>query len=327
MRIAVVTLLWRNEQYVDRFVRSLADAADHAGIQVELVALRNGPAGTAAASLLAAAVEPLAMIALRRLNLPENIGFAGGMNVGCADATGDVIVAANLDLEFDREFFVALAQRSALVSEPASGAFLAPSVGSPGGGRPAGRTTDEAGALRRDWLHRPSPASRAAGTEKVGTGERITAGNGACIVFGRELLKARTLAVGGLFDEEYHSYFEDVDLFWWAQRRSIPVWFTPAMRVLHHQGGSFDGKFRFADRTPDVQASVMANYRITVWKNAGNVAHLGGWVVGELGYLSRCLRLNRHRGLRTYVLSWQIAARRVAAIRRRRGRLRCSAGP
>ena len=312
MRVVFVTLLWRNESFVVPFARTLAATAAKAGMVVELVAVENGPDGAEAARILATELEQYDSISLKAVTEATNRGFAGGMNIACSAATGDVIVVANLDMEFDEDFVAALATHS---EDLVGLCLLAPSVTSPS----SRSGTIEAGAMRRDRLHRPATTLQAAGA-----GDKVGAGNGACIVFGRDLMTARYRAVGGLFDEEYHSYYEDVDIFWWAARNAIPVVFRPDVRVFHHQGGSFDGKYRFEDRTSDVRRSVMANYRLTVWKNAMKPVDVAGWLVGEGGYLVKCVRMGAASGVRTYVSSWVVSARRGMAIRSRRGSLRPS---
>lgn len=313
MRIAVITLLWRNETFAAAFLRTLAESAEQAGSHVEVIALQNGPDGAAASAALEQAAAGRAAVELRLERTADNLGFAGGMNIGCRATDAEVLVIANLDLEFDRDFVSVLESEARALTGLA---FLAPSVGSPPGST-AEAAARETGALRRDWLHRPSK-SRSIPSE----GQPVPAGNGSCVVLGRRLYAVRASAVGGLFDAEYHSYYEDVDLFWWAERQNIPIWFVPQLRVIHHQGGSFEGKFRFRDRTPDVQSSVMANYRLTVWKNATGPLDVLGWVVGEAGYLARCLRISPRAGLLTYVESWAKAWTRASHIRRRRGSLR-----
>ena len=311
--ISVVTLLWRNERYARDFIGSLQVATAVASVPVELIVIVNGPEGAPARDALREHhTSPL--VSLRIEELPENIGFAGGVNTGCALARGNALVVANLDLEFDAKFIVELVEIGPTFDALA---FVAPSVTTP---EPLGGTAVTAasldGLVARDRLHR---LQRYAGS--TADGVRVPAGNGSCLVFGRPLLDRRTDDVGGLFDPEYHSYYEDVDLFWWADNHDIPTWFDPALRVVHHQGGSFDGKYRFHDRPAPLRASIMANYRINVWKNASLLAAVG-WVAGEAGYVALSLRADRWRGLASYANSWKLSASRVRSIRRRRGRLR-----
>jgi GT2 family glycosyltransferase len=252
----------------------------------------------------AADAEHIRMLLCRS---PDNAGFTGGANRGCAVASGDILVIANLDLEFDPAFVVEITAWAAALSEPA---FLVPSVASP---RMNGHGVD-GGPLRRDWLHRP-----AALAETPSPGERVPSANGSCIIFGRSLYARRCAAVGGVFDPEYHSYWEDVDLFWWAERQDIPAWWAPSIKVLHHQGGSFGGKFAFRDRSADLRASIMANYRLTVWRHASRLPEVFGWLMGEAGYLAECALYAGPSGVGHYLRSWHLSRTRARAIAARRG--------
>jgi GT2 family glycosyltransferase len=311
-RIAVVTLLWRNEAHAEAFIESLEAAADRAGTTLELVAVQNGPEGAAATEVLRRRLAGMPRVQARLVHLPTNVGFAGGANEGCRAASCDLFVLANLDVVFDPDFVVELMRAGEGLERPA---FLAPSVTSP---RPRPGTAGvELGALRLGTFHAPRGVGRLPRER-----ERLVAGNGSCIVFDRALYERRTSMSGGLFDPEYHSYYEDVDLFWWARQVGVPVWFVPRLRVQHYHGGSFGGKYRFRDRPKDVRQSVMANYRITVWKHATGVTDILRWLAGECGYLMWCLRVDRCRGPAGYLASWWLSLRRVRAIRSRRGSLR-----
>jgi GT2 family glycosyltransferase len=319
-KITIVTLLWRNQTYAHGFVDSLEAAACRAGVSVELIAVENGPDGQPATAFLEERLRELSCLEFHVVRTPVNRGFAGGVNLGCQRASGDVFVVANLDLVFSERFLIELRRAAEVLDQPS---FLAPSVVTPRAGAGRGRgpsheeRCEEDGALRRGRLHRLRGLSR-----PPKGAQRVPAGNGSCLVFGRSLYDLRVDAIGGLFDYEYHSYYEDVDLFWWADNRGVPVWFDPHLRVIHYQGGSFGGKYRFRDRTSDVQTSIMANYRITVWKHASAASDVFFWLVGECGYLLWSLLYCRWEGARNYVASWVLASRRARAIRARRGRLR-----
>ena len=138
----------------------------------------------------------------------------------------------------------------------------------------------------------------------------------------RVLYELRISSSGGLFDPEYHSYYEDVDLFWWAGDNHIPILFDPRLAVVHHHAGSFAGKYRFRDRDARLQVSIMANYRLTVWKHVRSPRHVIGWLLGEGGYLLMSWRAHSGHGFRVYLQSWNLGFKRAMAIRRRRGRLR-----
>jgi GT2 family glycosyltransferase len=138
----------------------------------------------------------------------------------------------------------------------------------------------------------------------------------------RPTYERRVAAVGGVFDAEYHSYYEDLDLFWWAADNGDSVMFDPDLRVIHYRAGSYDGKHQFGERPRDIQTSLMANYRINVWKHARTPRQVVGWLVGEVGYLVLSTKALHVLGLRNYAASWRLALQRARRIRRRRGGLR-----
>jgi GT2 family glycosyltransferase len=269
--------------------------------------LSNGPDGEDAMNA-ATSVLPLPSLEVHFLQEGDNVGFAGGMNLCCEAATGDILVVANLDLAFDAEF-IDILQHAGPFEPPA---LIAPSVQEP-------RQGEEEGALKIGFLHRLRRAS-----DVPEHASKIAAGNGSCIILPRGLYELRMKSSGGLFDPEYHSYYEDVDLFWWSEDNQIPVLFDPRLAVVHHHAGSFAGKYRFRDREPLLQVSIMANYRVTVWKHARGGRHVIGWLLGEGGYLLMSWRAHSARGVRLYLRSWNLSVKRVMAIRRRRGRLRAA---
>lgn len=301
---------WRNERHAAAFVSSLAAASSETGgAQPQVIFVVNGPEGDAAAAM-AERVAGERQLALTVLRLETNTGFSGGANAGVALATGGVIVVANLDLTFDARFLAVLEREAA---GDAGWDFLA--VGVRQG--PAG---EDAGVSRRTRSHRLAWVSPAP-TEPT----TVPAGNGACLVLRRDALEAREAAAGALFDPEYHSFNEDIDLFWWASRQGLVVRYVPDLQVTHALAGSFAGGHRFRDRPVDVQRRVIANYRVTVWKNASGPAEWLGWLLGEAVYAGQAAVFGRLQGLRTYAASWPEAVRTATAIRRRRGRLRLPA--
>jgi GT2 family glycosyltransferase len=304
----VVTLAWRNEQHGEAFVASLARAASKAAngtYKPGLILVVNGPEGAAAAERV---VDTAALRGLKVavVTLDENRGFSGGMNAGLAQATGEIVVLVNLDVTFDEGFFEVL--ETEILAQ--NWDLLAPLV-------VEGRGRSEHGVSRRTWSHRLSWIE--APRPNIGP---VPAGNGACLILRRSAVHLRQDAIGGIFDGEYHSFNEDIDLFWWAERRGLAVRYAPDLRVTHALAGSFAGAHRFGVRPPDVQQTVMANYRLTVWKNARTLSEWLGWVAGEAEYSAQAFLARGPTGLQTYAASWPESVRKASAIRRRRGRLR-----
>ncbi|MDQ3898799.1 MAG: glycosyltransferase [Actinomycetota bacterium] len=293
--VSVVTIAWRNEQHAAGFADSLAAAE---GSRAQLVVVVNGDEGEKAAAIVRSRL-PADLV-----RLDANTGFSGGANAGAARATGDIVVVANLDLQFDRRFFAVLEREAA-----AEWDLLVPRVRQ----GPAGR--DE-GVSRRTASHRLAWVTR-----PPVTATRVGGGNGACLILRRATLDRRAAGIGALFDPEYHSFNEDIDLFWWAEREGLVVRYVPDLEVRHALAGSFEGAHKFRDRPPEVQRRVMANYRVTVWKNARGREWLG-WPLGEAVYAAQALVFAGAGGVKRYAASWSDSVRTASAIRARRGRLR-----
>lgn len=307
--ISVVTIAWRNEQFATTFARSLDAAASHGGTgnQTQLVVVVNGPEGAAAADALLDALGETGIVPVV-VRLDRNTGFSGGADAGADRASGDILVVANLDVVFDGLFFDVVRREA----ESSTWDILAPQV-------LQGPDGLDCGVSRRRRSHRlawVAPPLEAA---------PVPAGNGACIILRRSALERRIADSGALFDPEFHSFNEDIDLFWWAERAGLVVWYAPHLRVEHALAGSFGGRHRFEERPVDVQRRVMANYRVTVWKNASGLSDWWGWALGELEYLGQATRSRGVRGVRDYAASWPMAWATARAIRFRNGRLRSPA--
>jgi GT2 family glycosyltransferase len=298
-RVSVVTIAWRNQRHAAGFADSLLAAT---GPRPEVVIVVNGPDGEEGAAVLADRLAPLDPVVVR---LDTNTGFSGGADAGVARATGDIVVVANLDLTFDPGFFAALDREAANPWD-----LLAPAVhqGPAGADQGVSRRT---AAHRLAWARPPATG-----------GQAVAGGNGACLVLRRSTLARRTAELGALFDPEYHSFNEDIDLFWWAEQRGLVIRYAPALVVTHALAGSFGGAHKFGDRPADVRRRVIANYRLTVWKNARTAGDWLGWPLGEAVYAGQALVHGRLAGLRTYAASWADSTRAAVAIRARRGRLR-----
>jgi GT2 family glycosyltransferase len=305
MMVSIVTIAWRNERYAADFASSLARAVERAGeVETELVVVVNGPEGEAAGAAVTDACRgtPLTPVIV---HLGANTGFSGGADEGVARTTGEIVVVANLDLTFDAGFLDGLGREAGEAWD-----LLAPGV-------VQGAHDQETGVSRRTGTHRLAWASPVPSAPVT-----VGAGNGACLVLRRSALERRTAALGALFDPEYHSFNEDIDLFWWAERAGLAVRYAPGLQVRHALAGSFGEKHRFVDRPPEIQRRVMANYRITVWKNADGPGDWLGLAAGEAQYLAQALVSRGFRGTALYAASWVDAVRTARAIRTRRGRLR-----
>lgn len=155
----------------------------------------------------------------------ENLGYAGGANVGLAAVETDYAVILNPDVELDPDFGRALVETfDARPRLGAAGALLL---------YPDGRTVQHAGgtiarpSLFTDHRGRGEPHSA-----KYEVEAEIEFATGAALC----LRMSAVREIGG-FDEQFTpAYYEDVDLCTRLARRGWEVRFIPALRGLHYEG-------------------------------------------------------------------------------------------
>ena len=164
------------------------------------------------------------------LAVPENLGFAGGANLGIRHA-----LAADAD-------FVLLLNNDATVEPGCLGELVRTARGRERVAAVGAKVlaADDPGRL---WAAYGRLTYRAALVELVGHGEpdgpRFAAVEEVDWVPGCAMLLARTaLEEVGLLDERFFAYHEDVDWCTSARARGFRVLFAPQARALHRGGAS-----------------------------------------------------------------------------------------
>ncbi len=156
------------------------------------------------------------------VGLSRNMGYAGGCNAGLAQATGETLVILNNDTEVEPEWMAELL--SALKRHPEAG-MATPKV----------RLWDDRGRLHTtgDVLRSNGiPDSRGVWEEDRGQYDDQTyvfGASGVAPAFRRAMLNDI-----GLFDADFGSYCEDVDLSWRAQLAGYRCVYAPRS-VLYHR--------------------------------------------------------------------------------------------
>ncbi|MBL8749617.1 MAG: glycosyltransferase family 2 protein [Planctomycetes bacterium] len=228
-RTAVLVLNWRR---ADLTLQCLADVLAVDDVPLEVLVIDNGSGDEGAAGLerriAALAREPhrTAFVAL-----PQNLGFAGGMNVGlrwAAERGLPFALVLNNDVRLPRDFLRPLV--SVLANDPGVAA-VGPTVL-----RGDGRVWAEGGrvALAPNVLrlggHGRVPKPRESGPEAV---QFLP---GACVLF-----RVSAVMDVGAFDEAYFMYWEDVDLCDRLRERGSRIVWLPWVRVVHDSGRSSGG--------------------------------------------------------------------------------------
>jgi GT2 family glycosyltransferase len=176
-------------------------------------------------------------LALTRRDFPEvkiialtrNIGFAGAVNRGIEQATGEIIAPLNNDTEVAPGWAQALVD--ALLAYPDAGMAASKML-----------LFDQ-----REVLHSAGdgfgtngiPINRGVWQKDEGQFDHDTyifGGCGGAVAYRREML-----ADIGLFEEDFFMYLEDVDLNWRAQLAGYRAVFAPQALVYHHLSASGGG--------------------------------------------------------------------------------------
>jgi N-acetylglucosaminyl-diphospho-decaprenol L-rhamnosyltransferase len=170
------------------------------------------------------------------VDCPENRGFAGGVNTGVAHATGDYILILNPDCHVQNG--------------------LAAMAATAGAGAASGVMTDRNGQLQRGFAVRRLPSPLFLSLEVLGL-NRLFPSNPVnrhyrCLDFdptreqpveqppGAFFLVNRQafLAVGGMDEQFWPVWFEDVDLCHRLLSAGYTIRFTPAARATHRGAAS-----------------------------------------------------------------------------------------
>jgi hypothetical protein len=153
----------------------------------------------------------------------ENLGFAGGTNVGIRAAKGEFVITLNNDSRADSRFIEELIKPMA---DPEVGVCAAKMLFPDGRINSAGICISRSGAAWDRGMFEPDR----------GQYEFVEEVFGACA--GAALYRREMLDEIGLFDEDFFLYLEDVDLAFRARLAGWKCIYVPGARVIHHHGGT-----------------------------------------------------------------------------------------
>jgi GT2 family glycosyltransferase len=205
--ITVVTLAYGDEPWLQDAVQSaLATPA------ADVIVIDNGCTSAAVRDL--PPHERLTVI-----TAAENLGFAGGVNLGIAASTGDIVCLLNSDAE------LIPGTLNALVAALDDGADLVGPVillaDAPERVNSAGNPIHVLGLVWAGHLDEPRAS--------LDPDEQPTTLSGACLA-----MRRTTWDDLGGFDTEFFAYHEDVDLCWRARQRGLTLHLVHAAGVRHH---------------------------------------------------------------------------------------------
>ncbi len=199
---------------------------------------------------------------VRLLASSENLGFARGNNLAFEQARGQWIWLLNPDTEV----FAGAAQTliSFLETHPRAGGVASALVDARDGTfQRSCRTFPTPAALwcEASGLARLFPRSKRFGFYKMGWFSHRTTRQVEQPMASSFLLRRRAIeSSGGLFDERFPIFFNDVDLCWRLGQSDWQVWYEPDAKVLHWGGAST--KQRRAEMIRESHRSLGEFYRL-----------------------------------------------------------------
>lgn len=223
--VTIVVLSWNQSLLTENCVRSLL-AVNQPGIQILVV--DNNSSDNTVQALKNNFEGQITVIANK-----ENLGFAGGNNVGirhALDLNADHIMLLNNDTIVERNFLQPML--TTLQSDPRIGATT-PKIYLMDDGKKGERIWAAGGQVNL-WLGQ----SGSRGIGKIDTGqfdkmEEVGYASGCCI-----LIKRETLEEVGLLNEDYFAYYEDVDWSLRARQCGYRIIYVPDSTVWHRVGSS-----------------------------------------------------------------------------------------
>jgi GT2 family glycosyltransferase len=301
--VSVVIPSWNGRHHLEQCLPSLVRQSYQ---PLEIIVVDNGSDDGTVEWLRQAWRE------VKVLDLPENIGFAAGVNAGLEVALGRYIALLNNDTEAEPDWIdqlIAVAEQHHEAGMIASKLKLwndRTRLHSAGdyysvSGRPGNRGVwqeDDEQWRREAWVFAPCA--------------------------GAALYRRELFDTVGLFDERFGSYLEDIDLAWRAQLAGFKCRFAPHAVVYHRvsaTGGGplasyYNGRNWIYVLVKNVPGSILRQYWLAILREQGRVAWeaLRAWRGDAArarlrGQLAGCLALPR-------LLSWRRAnlARRAPAV-------------
>ena len=219
-RITALVLAFGKEAALGECLEALASALARVPDQSELVIVLNSLSEQARAELRARRPEAVLV------EPEENLGFAGGVVAGLAEAHGEWIALINDDCVVEPDALVELLAAAQSRDDVGSVAGQVRFARLPETINSAGLELDELGVARERLLGAPAGGVGPGGAEVFGA-------SGALALYRRAMLDA----VGG-FDESFFAYLEDADLAWRAQMRGWRCLYTPRAVAMHRHSAT-----------------------------------------------------------------------------------------
>jgi len=286
----IIILNWNGKDLLAQGIPSVVEAVTQDGRPHEILVVDNGSSDGSVEYVRTTFPQ------VRMLELPENLGFAGGNNAGVRATQNDIVILLNNDMIVDPGFLRPLLECFE------SGTFAVASQihhQDPVARREeTGRTT---AAFRRGWIDY-------AHLETAGPGmprpfyPAFWAGGGSSAFH-----RGRFLQLGGFQEVFSPAYVEDTDLSFRAWQAGWDVRFAPGSVVYHKHRATSSRRFTPAA----LQDLIQRNQFLFVWKN------ISGWpmVFAHCVFLPwNSYRLARDSGLHIWRSLGQAVVRLPALV-------------
>lgn len=224
MRTAVVILNWNGLHWLQRFLPGVVRCS---GPEAEVIVADNASTDGSVAWLRRE------MPGLRIIELPGNLGFAGGYNMALAQVEADIFVLLNSDVEVTAGWIGAM--RSYLERDPRMAACQ-PKVLSHADRKrfehagAAGGFIDRNGyPFCRGRIFEITEADR----HQYDDEREVFWATGACL-----MIRASAFREAGGFDASLFAHMEEIDLCWRLRRTGWRIGYTSRAVVYHVGGGA-----------------------------------------------------------------------------------------
>lgn len=230
--ISVLVVNWNTREYLRACLRSLEATLRHTPHEVIVV---DNSSHDGSAEVMRTEFPWARLIANS-----ENRGYAAANNQAYAVAQGELIWLLNPDTEvWDadllrlREFLCAGSRRGAVASMLVDAVTERPQQSCRTFPTPAALWVEALG------LAKQFPRSRRFGFYRMGwwnyrSTRQVQQPMTSSLLLRREAIEE----AGGLFDEQFPIYFNDVDLCWRLHEKCWEIWYLAESHVLHHGGAS-----------------------------------------------------------------------------------------
>jgi GT2 family glycosyltransferase len=227
--LSVLIVSWNTRELTLQTLRSFLPGRD---LVLEVVVVDNASADGSADAIEAEFPE------IHVIRSEQNLGFAGGVNVGLRAARHPLVLLLNPDT---RVLGDALARLVDYADAHPEAGIIGPRVLNEDGSLQASRFRFPSllnEALAASYLYQLLPGSRFFNRERFGghdfsAAEPVDAVSGCCFLVRRSVLDAI-----GLLDEGFFMYAEETDLCYRAWQGGFEVHYAPVGEIIHFKGGS-----------------------------------------------------------------------------------------